>query len=115
VIERNVALSLPYMITENVLMAAVALGGDRQDLHERIRQHSHAVTQALKSGVLRNDLIARLAKDPAFAGVNFAGLTDQGEYTGRAAEQVREFLEAEIEPIRLRHCGHLNQQEKVSV
>jgi adenylosuccinate lyase len=115
VIERNVALSLPYMITENVLMAAVALGGDRQDSHERIRQHSHAVTQALKSGALRNDLIERLARDPAFAGVDFTALSDQGAYTGRAAEQVTEFLEAEIEPIRLRHRDHLNQHEQVSV
>jgi adenylosuccinate lyase len=115
VIERNVALSLPYMVTENILMAAVALGGDRQHLHERIRQHSHAVTQALKTGAVKNDLIERLQKDPAFVGVDFSTLTDQGAYTGRAAEQVTEFLLSEIGAIRLRYQDHLNQDEHVTV
>jgi adenylosuccinate lyase len=115
VIERNVALALPFMVTENVLMAAVAVGGDRQQLHERIRQHSHAVTQQLKQGAATNDLIARLRADPAFDAVDFGKLEDQGAYTGRAAQQVTEFLATEIEPIRERYAHLLNQHAEVSV
>jgi adenylosuccinate lyase len=115
VIERNVGLSVPYMITENVLMAAVAQGGDRQDLHERIRRHSLAVSQALKAGAGRNDLIDRLRTDTAFSGVDFAALENRGASTGRAAEQVTEFLEAEVEPIRQRYSDKLNQREELRV
>src|SRR5262249_4713217 len=57
VVSRNVEMTLPYMATENVLMQATARGGDRQDLHERIRRHSHAVTENLKAGGQRNDLL----------------------------------------------------------
>ena len=57
---RNVSEVLPYMATENILMAAVAGGEDRQEVHEAIRRHSHAVTAALKAGAGRNDLVERL-------------------------------------------------------
>src|SRR5438105_12399343 len=71
VIARHVEREFPMMATEEILMQAVARGGDRQQLHERIRQHSHEVTARLKAGALRNDLLDRLRGDAAFAGVDF--------------------------------------------
>jgi adenylosuccinate lyase len=115
VIERNVAEALPYMATENILMAAVAQGGDRQALHERIRQHSHAVTAALKAGAARNDLIDRLRSDPAFAHVDFEQVLRPRNFAGRAPEQVDEFVEQEIEPIRRHYQALLNQSAAIEV
>jgi adenylosuccinate lyase len=115
VIARNVAEALPYMATENILMAAVARGGDRQVLHERIRQHSHAVSAALKAGAARNDLIERLQADPAFADVDFAQLVQPGNFVGRAPQQVDEFLAQEIEPIRRCYPQQLAQTAAVEV
>ena len=66
VIARHVAEELPFMATENILMAAVQAGGDRQDLHERIRVHSLAAAERLKDGAADNDLIGRIQGDPAF-------------------------------------------------
>ena len=98
VIQREVAEYLPYLITENVLMAAVQLGGDRQEVHERLRQHSHAVTANLKAGG-GNDLLERLRTDPAFAGVNFSDVLRPESYIGRSPEQVDEFLADDLAPI----------------
>ena len=88
VITRNVKEALPFMATENILMAGVAAGGDRQSLHERIRQHSHAVMAELKGRPAgdvspRNDLIERLQADPAFAGVDFAPVLNPAQFVGR--------------------------------
>jgi adenylosuccinate lyase len=115
VVTRNVGQLFPYMATENLLMAAVAHGGDRQRLHERIRQHSHAVTAALKAGAARNDLLDRLRADPLFEGVNFEEVLRQGHFVGRAPQQVAEFLAQEIEPIRQRYRGLLRQSAEVTV
>ena len=67
VIARHLHEELPFMATENILMAAVAAGGDRQELHERIRQHSQAAAAVVKEQGGANDLLERLAGDPAFA------------------------------------------------
>jgi adenylosuccinate lyase len=115
VITHNVAETLPYLATENVLMAAVAQGGDRQALHERIRQHSHAVTAQLKAGGQRNDLLDRLRADPAFGQVNLDEVLRAGNLVGRAPQQVDEFLEEEISPIRQRYCQLLGQSAEVAV
>ncbi len=64
------------MATENILMAAVAAGGDRQDLHERIRRHSQAAAAVVKNEGGRNDLLDRLAADPAFAKVDLQSATN---------------------------------------
>ena len=93
VIERHVMEELPFMATENILMDAVKRGGDRQELHERIRQHSMAATARMKEGE-RCDLLDRLAADPAF-GMTRAELDavmDPALYTGRCAQQVERFL-----------------------
>lgn len=101
IITRHVEEALPYMATENLLMAAVARGADRQEVHERIRQHSHATTAAIKAGVGTSaDLIEALKHDAAFAGIDFAEILDPRRYIGRAAQQVDEFIQTEVKPIR---------------
>ncbi len=114
VIARNVRQTRPYMVTENVLMAAVAAGGDRQQLHEAIRRHSHAATARLKAGAADNDLLERLRADPALAGVDVAALALEN-LAGRAAEQVDEFLAQEVQPIRERYPQQLGQGARLDV
>lgn len=98
-IERNLREELPFMATESLLMAGVAAGGDRQHLHEVIRVHSQAAALRVKQEGLPNDLLERLAADPAFAGISVAGVMAPEQYTGRAGQQVQEFLAEVIAPI----------------
>ncbi|MAP73843.1 MAG: adenylosuccinate lyase [Planctomycetaceae bacterium] len=100
VIAKNLNDELPFMATENILMAAVAAGGDRQDLHERIRQHSQDAAAEVKQQGKPNDLLDRLAQDEAFAGVDLSALMDPQQFVGRSPEQVDEFIAEVIEPIR---------------
>jgi len=100
VIARNLRDELPFMATENILMAAVRDGGDRQDLHERIRQHSQEAAKQVKQDGAANDLLERLAADEAFSNVDLESLLDPALFVGRSAEQVDEFLAAVVEPIR---------------
>jgi adenylosuccinate lyase len=104
-IAANLAAELPFMASENILMAAVQAGGDRQDLHERIRRHSQAAAQRVKQEGAANDLLARLAADAAFANVDLAAATDARQFVGRAPEQVAEFLAEVVAPIRARYAG----------
>ena len=115
VVKRNVQQTFPYMASENILMAAVALGGDRQVLHEHIRQHSLAVTEHLKQSGARNDLLERLRADEAFAGVDFDQVLAEGYFVGRAPEQVDEFITQEIAPIRARYSPLLGQTSEVPI
>ncbi len=96
VIDREVKKIMPYMLTENLLMAAVAQGGDRQELHEIIRVHSHAVTADLKLGASKNDLLQRLEKEKAFEGVCFAAIESGSYLAGRASDQVDDFIANEV-------------------
>jgi adenylosuccinate lyase len=94
-IRRRLEEELPFMATEELIVRAVRAGGDRQVAHERIRQHSIEAARALKNGASRNDMLDRLAADPAF-GVPVGDLKaalDPGRFIGRAPEQVDEFLE----------------------
>ncbi len=100
VIERNLNAELPLMATENILMAAVSAGGDRQELHERIRQHSQAAANRVKQEGVDNDLIARLKTDPAFSAIDLEATLDPTHYVGRAPQQVDDFISQIIEPIR---------------
>jgi adenylosuccinate lyase len=102
-IAKNLNEELPFMATENLLMAAVTRGGDRQDLHERIRRHSQAAAVAVKQEGKPNDLLERLAGDPAFSGVDFRAALEPADFIGRAPQQVDEFIEAIIQPIRIRY------------
>ena len=103
VIARHVDAELPFMATENLLMAAVQAGGDRQALHERIRVHSLAAAARLKEGCAENDLVARVRRDPAFPPLDYAQVMEPSRFTGRCAEQVDAFIAREVEPIRARY------------
>lgn len=105
IIARHVAEQLPFMATENLLMAAVKAGGDRQALHERIRVHSMDAAARLKAGGESNDLIDRLKDDPAFPKLDFDDVMEPARFTGRSSAQVDEFVAAEVEPIRRRFSG----------
>jgi len=95
VIARHVEAQLPYLATERLLMRGVKAGGDRQRLHEVIRTHSLAVAQAMAEQGAPNDVLDRLARDPAFKVLKLAVQPTElqpATYTGRAARQVDEFL-----------------------
>jgi len=115
VIAKNLREELPFMATENILMAATASGGDRQDLHERIRQHSQAAADVVKKQGKPNDLLSRLASDEAFVDVDFDSVTDSSQFVGRAPEQVDEFIAEIIEPIRKRHPSEDTLDAEVKV
>jgi adenylosuccinate lyase len=115
VIAAQLQAELPFMASENILMAAVAAGGDRQELHERIRQHSQAAARVVKEEGGRNDLIARLKGDAAFAGLDLASVLDPQAYIGRAPEQVDEFIAEVVEPLRHRYAGQAAREAEVKV
>lgn len=100
VIERRLRSELPFMATENILMEAVKLGGDRQELHERIRENSQAAARVVKELGGENDLIERLKQDPAFEKVadSIDQKLDPANFVGRAPQQVEEFLAEEVRP-----------------
>jgi adenylosuccinate lyase len=100
VIRRNLAEHLPFMATETILMHAVARGGDRQQLHERIRRHSLEAAQRMKEGA-PVDLLERIASDEAFglSQTDLAALADPRRFVGRAPEQVAAFLDQHVTPI----------------
>ncbi len=99
VIAKNLAEELPFMATENILMAAVDAGGDRQSLHERIRQHSVAAGQTVKQQGMPNDLLDRLKTDPDLAAINLDEILASGGFIGRAPQQVDQFCEQVIDPL----------------
>jgi adenylosuccinate lyase len=115
VIARNLREELPFMATENILMAAVATGGDRQELHERIRVHSQAAAAEVKQHGRPNDLLQRLAADKAFAGVDLKAAVDPRQLTGRSAEQVDEFIEEVATPIRERYASQSAEKAELRV
>jgi adenylosuccinate lyase len=147
VIASRVAAELPFMSTEEILMAAATGGrasrsgsllsrphpsepraqargsassgrtkpGDRQELHERIRQHSLAAAREVKEFGRPNDLMARLAADPAFKGVDLEGALDARRFVGRSPEQVDQFLKGVVRPILTRHKTLLGKKVSLSV
>jgi len=115
VIARRLQAELPFMATEVILMAAVAKGGDRQDLHERIRRHSQAAAAVVKQEGGANDLLERLRGDDAFAGVDLTSALDPSEFIGRSREQVDEFLAEIVAPIRERYAGKLKDDAEIKV
>jgi adenylosuccinate lyase len=101
VILRHVGQQMPFMATERWLLLGVSAGGDRQVLHEVIRRHSLAVADAVSRGQ-PNDLLERLATDPAFRKVPATVLQAELQpvnYTGRASQQVTEFIEEYLQPL----------------
>jgi adenylosuccinate lyase len=110
VIRANVAAVLPYMATENLLMAAAAAGGDRQEAHEAIRRHSRAVSAEARSGQPGRPLLDRLREDPLFSRVKFEEALRPEEFVGLAPRQVEAFLASQAAPVRARY-GHLLGQQ----
>lgn len=117
VIEKRVAAELPFMATENVIMECVKAGGDRQELHERIRVLSMEAGRNVKELGKENNLIELIKSDEAFAAVKdrLEDMLDPKEFTGRAASQVTEYIENEVEPILIKHKNLLGLKEAISV
>ena len=101
VIEKRLMAELPFMATENVMMDAVKNGGNRQELHEKIRVHSMAAGRRVKEEGLDNDLLERIAGDPAFGTDldKLQSLMDPSNYVGRAPQQTEEFLADVVQPL----------------
>jgi adenylosuccinate lyase len=110
-----VQAELPFMATEDILMAAVRAGGDRQALHERIRHQALAAAEQVKIHGHSNDLIDRLRADPAFTGVQWAQVLDPTRYTGRAPEQVDGFIQCIVAPVRIRYKSTLSEPVSLRV
>ena len=113
VIEKHVLEELPFMASENIMMDAVKRGGDRQELHERIRVLSQEAGRNVKELGLSNNLIDLMAADPAF-GMTKAELSahlDPAAYTGRCAQQVEAFLSQCVAPVLERYAGALEGKE----
>lgn len=108
VIARQLNGELPFMATEEILMAGVRAGGDRQTLHEQIRVHSQEAADVVKQQGKSNDLISRLKGDGSFAGVDLEGALDASLYIGRAPQQVDAFLAEHVEPVRSRLAEDLS-------
>lgn len=115
VIARRVAQYYPYMVTENLMMAAVARGADRQTVHKIVRDRSQEVTQELKGGLGRNDLLERLQREPVFSVLDFREVLDQTSLIGRSAEQVEEFLQEVIDPVLSHYSLSGSSLEQLSV
>lgn len=112
VIHADIQKELPFMMTENILMEAVKKGGDRQSLHERIRVHSMEAARQVKTFGKPNDLLERIAGDPAFNLdlTDLENIMEPSLYIGRSAKQVEEFIERRIEPL-AEKFGHLAEAE----
>lgn len=101
VIEKHVNAELPFMATENIMMAAVQAGGDRQELHEAIRKHSMDAGRQVKESGLENDLLDRLKADPVFASVKdrIDEIVNPKAFVGRAPEQVDDLISSTVAPL----------------
>jgi len=100
-IQKHIEEEMPFMATENILMEAVKRGGDRQELHEKIRILSHKAAAIVKDQGGKNELLSFIAQDTAFelAQEDLAEIMNPQNYTGRAAEQTEEFIEEFLVPI----------------
>ncbi|MDD2362344.1 MAG: adenylosuccinate lyase [Oscillospiraceae bacterium] len=117
VIDRNLRMELPFMATENIMMDCVKRGGDRQELHERIRLHSMEAARRIKQGDGENDLLERIAADPAF-GITpeqLENILEPSRYVGRAPEQTTEFLTERVAPVLERHKEMIGAKVELSV
>ncbi len=101
VIHQHLMNELPFMATENIMMDAVKAGGDRQELHERIREHSMAAGRMVKAEGKKNDLLERIAADPAFGMTmeQLEAIMKPENFVGRAPQQVEEFLDQVVQPL----------------
>ena len=117
VIAKHIAAELPFMATENIMMECVKAGGNRQELHERIRVLSMEAGRNVKVDGGENDLIERIKKDDMFRAVHdrLDDILDAKKFVGRAPQQTAEFIAAEIDPILEKHRASLGEQGEVRV
>lgn len=111
----HIAAELPFMATENILMAAVKAGGNRQKLHEKIRRHSQAAALQVKQLGQHNDLLDRLKADPDFATLNLKQLLNSSQYIGAAPQQVDRFLAEIVRPILRKYRTSLARKVELKV
>ena len=117
VIEKHMMAELPFMATENIMMDAVKAGGDRQELHERIRELSMEAGRTVKVEGKDNDLLERIAADPAF-NLTIEELRKSMEpsrYVGRAKEQTVTFIEKTVQPVLDAHKEMLGMTAEINV
>jgi len=114
VISRHLTDELPFMITENILMEAVNAGGDRQELHEKIRKHAMEASCKVKEQGNKNDLLERIAEDPSFSRIKskLKEISDPIRLVGRAPQQVEEFKNQVIDPILKRYNNLIDKNSK---
>lgn len=117
VIERHISQELPFMSTENVIMAMVKAGGDRQVCHEKIRVLSQEAGAQVKQHGKDNDLVQRIKTDAYFAPIidHLDTIMDASTFTGRASEQVQEFVSDEVEPMLQRYSEALKNIQNVQL
>lgn len=117
VIRQRVMNELPFMATENIMMDAVKKGGNRQELHEKLRVHSQAAARVVKEEGGKNDLVDRIAADPAFMVTKeeIEAILQPEKFIGRSAEQVDEFLTDIIQPLLNEHADVLGEKEELTV
>ncbi|MDD3334925.1 MAG: adenylosuccinate lyase [Eubacteriales bacterium] len=117
VVHARVMNELPFMATENIMMDAVKKGGDRQQLHEKLRVHSQAAAKAVKENGLPNDLMERVAADPAFmiTKEEIQKILDPKRFIGRSAQQVEEYLNEVIRPVLAQNASVLGEHQELSV
>jgi adenylosuccinate lyase len=115
VIAARIKAELPFMATENILMAAVKAGGDRQKLHEKIRRHSQAAALQVKKFGKENDLLDRLKADPDFKDIDLRAVLDPKAYIGRAPQQVDEFIKEHVTPVRRKYRNKLKRKVELNV
>jgi adenylosuccinate lyase len=117
VIAKHVAAELPFMATENIIMECVKAGGDRQDLHEKIRVLSMEAGAKVKVEGGENDLIERIKKEELFRAVwgNLQEILNAKNFIGRSPSQTVEFIENEIDPILQKHGGLLGKSGDVQI
>lgn len=117
VIEQRVLKELPFMATENIMMTAVKKGGDRQELHEKLREHSIAAAKTVKEQGLENDLIDRICSDSAFnlSKEEIDKIMVPINFVGRSVEQVKEYLEICVKPILDENKNVLGENAELSV
>ena len=117
VIEQHLMNELPFMATENIMMDAVKAGGDRQELHERIRVHSMEAGKVVKTEGKPNDLLERIAADPAFGMTmeQLQAIMKPENFVGRAPQQVEEFLANDIAPILEANKDDLGMKAEINV
>lgn len=117
VIEAQLMAELPFMATENIMMDAVKAGGDRQELHERIRTHSMAAAKTVKEEGKPNDLLHRIAQDPAFniSEEEIKKIIKPENFTGRAEQQTLDFISEIVKPILRENSDDIGVKTEISV